>query len=119
MTIIQALLLRFRPTNMDVLPLYIVLMVFFPPVLWLLRRKADLALALSVALYAVTWEFELALPSYPSGSWFFNPYAWQLLFVFGAWCALGGAAAHGAHPPFEDHDWPCRSPICCLPSASR
>jgi hypothetical protein len=90
-TIIQALLLRFRPTNMDVLPLYIVLMVFFPPVLWLLRRKADLALAASVALYALTWEFELALPSWPSGSWFFNPYAWQFLFVFGAWCALGGA----------------------------
>ena len=90
-TIVQALLLRFRPVNMDVLPLYIVLMVFFPPVLWLLRKKADLALAASVALYAVTWEFELALPSYPSGSWFFNPYAWQLLFVFGAWCALGGA----------------------------
>ena len=91
-TIVQALLLRFRPVNMDVLPLYIVLMVFFPPVLWLLRKKADLALALSVALYAVTWELELALPSYPSGTWFFNPYAWQLLFVFGAWCALGGAA---------------------------
>jgi hypothetical protein len=90
-TIIQALLLRFRPTNMDVLPLYIVLMAFFPPVLWLLRKKADLALALSVALYVVTWEFELALPSWPSGSWYFNPYAWQLLFVFGGWCALGGA----------------------------
>ncbi|MEZ5764380.1 MAG: OpgC domain-containing protein [Xanthobacteraceae bacterium] len=90
-TIVQALLLRFRPVNMDVLPLYIVLMMFFPPVLWLLRKKADLALALSVALYAVTWEFELALPSYPSGTWFFNPFAWQLLFVFGAWCALGGA----------------------------
>src|SRR5687768_10392377 len=52
-TIVQALLLRFRPVNMDVLPLYIVLMVFFPPVLWLLRKKADLALALSVVLYAV------------------------------------------------------------------
>jgi hypothetical protein len=91
-TIVQALLLRFRPVNMDVLPLYIVLMVFFPPVLWLLRKKADLALALSIGLYAITWEFELALPSYPSGTWFFNPYAWQLLFVFGAWCALGGAA---------------------------
>jgi hypothetical protein len=90
-TIIQALLLRFRPVNMDVLPLYIVLMVFFPPVLWLLRRHADLALAASAALYVITWELELALPSYPSGSWFFNPYAWQLLFVFGAWCALGGA----------------------------
>jgi hypothetical protein len=90
-TIIQALLLRFRPTNMDVLPLYIVLMAFFPPMLWLLRKKADLALSLSVVLYAITWEFELALPSWPDGSWFFNPYAWQLLFVFGAWCALGGA----------------------------
>src|SRR6266705_1367655 len=31
------------------------------------------------------------LPAYPTGSWFFNPFAWQLLFVFGAWCALGGA----------------------------
>jgi len=90
-TIIEALLLRFRPANMDVLPLYIILMVFVPPVLWLLRRKPDVALALSVALYALTWEFELALPSYPNGTWFFNPYAWQLLFVLGAWCALGGA----------------------------
>jgi hypothetical protein len=75
---------------MDVLPLYIVLMLFFPPVLWLLRKKAGLALGVSVLLYAVTWELELALPSYPSGTWFFNPFAWQLLFVFGAWCALGG-----------------------------
>ena len=29
-TIVQALLLRFRPVNMDVLPLYIVLMLFLP-----------------------------------------------------------------------------------------
>src|SRR5260370_7929132 len=31
------------------------------------------------------------MPSYPSGHWYLNPFAWQLLFVFGAWCALGGA----------------------------
>ncbi|MBR1221074.1 OpgC domain-containing protein [Bradyrhizobium sp. U87765 SZCCT0131] len=90
-TIIQALLLKFRPVNMDVLPLYIVLMVFLPPILWLLQRKADLALGLSVMLYAITWEYDLALPAYPNGVWLFNPFAWQLLFVFGAWCALGGA----------------------------
>ncbi|WP_315835849.1 OpgC domain-containing protein [Bradyrhizobium prioriisuperbiae] len=90
-TIIQALLLKFRPVNMDVLPLYIVLMLFLPPILWLMLRKADLALGLSVALYALTWEYDLALPAYPHGVWFFNPFAWQLLFVFGAWCALGGA----------------------------
>jgi hypothetical protein len=90
-TIVQALLLKFRPVNMDVLPLYIVLMMFLPLILWLMQRKADVALALSVVLYAVTWEFDLYLPAYPNGTWFFNPFAWQLLFVFGAWCALGGA----------------------------
>ncbi len=90
-TIVQALLLKFRPVNMDVLPLYIVLMMFLPPILWLMLRRADLALALSVALYVLTWQFDLYLSAYPDGVWAFNPYAWQLLFVFGAWCALGGA----------------------------
>jgi hypothetical protein len=90
-TLVQALLLKFKPVNMDVLPLYIVLMALFPPVLWLLLRRPTLALALSVGLYALTWEFGWNLPAYPSGSWYFNPFAWQLLFVFGAWCALGGA----------------------------
>ncbi|MET0968944.1 MAG: OpgC domain-containing protein [Tardiphaga sp.] len=90
-TIVQALLLKFRPVNMDVLPLYIVLMLFLPPILWLMQRRADLTLALSVGLYALTWEFDLYLSAYPNGVWAFNPFAWQLLFVFGAWCALGGA----------------------------
>ena len=91
-TIIQALLLRFRPVNMDVLPLYIVLMLFLPLILWLMKWRADVALALSVLLYALTWHFDWYLTAYPSGFWIFNPFAWQLLFVFGAWCALGGAA---------------------------
>ncbi|MGP0092909.1 MAG: OpgC family protein [Xanthobacteraceae bacterium] len=90
-TIVQALLLKFRPVNMDVLPLYIVLLLFFPPVLWLLLRRANFALAASVLLYVVTWETGINLPAYPSGYWYFNPFAWQLLFIFGAWCALGGA----------------------------
>lgn len=91
-TILQALLLKFKPANMDVLPLYIVLLVMFPAVLWLLIRNASLALAASVVLYVATWEFGWNIASYPTGHWFFNPFAWQLLFVFGAWCALGGAA---------------------------
>jgi len=90
-TIVQAMLLRFRPVNMDVLPLYIVLMLFLPGILWLMRRKPDLTLGLSVVLYAATWEFDLYLSAYPSGVWLFNPFAWQMLFVFGAWCALGGS----------------------------
>jgi hypothetical protein len=90
-TIIEALLLKFKPSNMDVLPLYIVLLLLFPPILWLLQRKAMLALIASAALYAAAWEYGLNLPAYPNGVWYFNPFAWQLLFVFGAWCALGGA----------------------------
>jgi hypothetical protein len=90
-TIVQALLLKFKPVNMDVLPLYIVLLVMFPAILWLLLRSPLTALAASVALYGLVWEFGWNIPSYPSGHWFFNPFAWQLLFVFGAWCALGGA----------------------------
>jgi hypothetical protein len=90
-TLVEALLLKFKPVNMDVLPLYIILLLLFPPVLWLLQRKPNVALGASVALYALSWEFEWNLPAYPSGSWVFNPFAWQLLFVFGAWCALGGA----------------------------
>ncbi len=90
-TIVQALLLRFRPVNMDVLPLYIVLMLFLPLILWLMKWRADVTLALSALLYALTWHFDWYLTAYPNGVWFFNPLAWQLLFVFGAWCALGGA----------------------------
>src|SRR5207237_8156343 len=54
-TIIQALLLKFKPANMDVLLLYIVLLLWFPPVLWLLQRRPTLALGASVGLYVVPW----------------------------------------------------------------
>jgi hypothetical protein len=89
--IVQTLLLRFRPLNMDVLPLYIVLMFFLPLILQLMKWRANVTLALSVVLYALTWKYDLHLSAYPNGFWAFNPFAWQLLFVFGAWCALGGA----------------------------
>jgi hypothetical protein len=90
-TIFQALLLKFKPVNMDVLPLYIVLLLFFPPVLFLLLRYPNVALGGSALVYALAWRLDWNLPAYPNGVWFFNPFAWQLLFVFGAWCALGGA----------------------------
>ncbi len=90
-TLVQALLLKFKPANMDVLPLYIVLLGGFPPMLWVLLRAPALGLGASLLLYVLTWNFGWNLPAYPNGDWVFNPFAWQLLFVFGAWCALGGA----------------------------
>ena len=90
-TLTQGLLLKFKPLNLDVLPLYIVLMGFFPPVLWLMLRKPDLTMLGSLALYFAARQFGWNMAAYPSGVWYFNPYTWQLLFVFGAWFALGGA----------------------------
>jgi hypothetical protein len=89
-TLVQALLLKFKPANMDVLPLYIVLLAGFPPMLWVLLRAPTVGLGASLLLYLLTWNFGWNLPAYPNGSWVFNPFAWQLLFVFGAWCGLGG-----------------------------
>src|SRR5205085_8707800 len=64
-TIVQALLLKFKPANMDVLPLYIVLLLWFPPILWLLQRRPTVALGVSVALYVLAWRFNLNLPASP------------------------------------------------------
>jgi hypothetical protein len=85
------LILEFKPVNMDVLPLYIVLMGTFPLLLWSMLRWPDLTVLGSFVLYFAARFFDWNLPSYPGGTWYFNPFAWQLLFVFGAWCALGGA----------------------------
>jgi hypothetical protein len=90
-TLRQGLFLRFKPLNLDVLPLYIVLMGLFPPVLWFMLRKPDLTMALSIVLWLSARHYGLNLTAYPAGQWYFNPYAWQVLFVFGAWCAMGGA----------------------------
>lgn len=90
-TLRQGLFLRFKPLNLDVLPLYIVLMGLFPPVLWFMLRKPDLTMAASIVLWLSARHFGWNLTAYPAGQWYFNPYCWQVLFVFGAWCSMGGA----------------------------
>ena len=87
----HALILQFNLANMDILPVYIVLLLFFPPMLWLLLRSSSAALSVSFLLYLAAGVFNWNLSSYPTGEWVINPLRWQLLFVFGAWCATGGA----------------------------
>jgi hypothetical protein len=93
--LLEALILKFQPNFMDVLPLYIVLLLALPIVLWMMLRVPMIALLLSTILYAATQHFNWNLPAYPTGTWFFNPLAWQLIFVFGAWCAVGGSELVG------------------------
>jgi len=86
----QALTLRYKPVNLDVLPLYFTLIAAAPFIVWGLVRRPNLTLLLSVALYIPSRIFDWNIASYPPGTtWYFNPFCWQLLFVFAAWCGTG------------------------------
>lgn len=83
-TLIQALLLKFRPVNMDILPLYVVLLASFPLLLPLAVRLPVVTVAGSFLLYIAAQAMGWNLRAFPDGEWFFNPFTWQFLFVIGA-----------------------------------
>jgi len=88
--LVDELLLRFKPNLMDPLPLYILLLLGLPLILPMLLHKAEYVVGLSVLLYLLAPWFQWNLAAQEGGVWFFNPMAWQLLFVLG-----GAAAIHG------------------------
>jgi hypothetical protein len=90
-SILALIQLRFMPVNMNVLPLFIVVLAISPAVVWLLRKAPALALALAAAVYAAANWYGFNFRSFPDGYWYFNPLAWQFLFVLGAWCGLGAS----------------------------
>src|SRR5882757_10072557 len=94
-TLMHGLMLQAKPLNLDTLQLFIALMAFFPLILWAMMLRPNLALAASVALYFAARYFGWGFAAFPSGSWYFNPYCWQLLFVLGAWFALNGTQLMG------------------------
>ncbi|HMN81830.1 MAG TPA: OpgC domain-containing protein [Burkholderiaceae bacterium] len=88
-TLLRALLLDYRPVNLDVLPLYIALLLAFPPVLFIARRSLTAIALLSGLLYVAVQQWKGTLPVYESGNtWVFNPLGWQALFVAGVVCAV-------------------------------
>jgi len=96
LAVINALTLQFQPTFLDILPLYIALLAFFPLVLVGMQRATFVVLILSAALYASVQIWQFNLPGFPEGStWFFDPFAWQFLFIAGA--AFGQAQATSRH----------------------
>ena len=86
-TVLRVLLLRFQPALLDILPLYIVLLLVFPVFMVAMRRHVLLALIPSALIYVYTRFTELNLPGNNEADvWFFDPFAWQFLFVIAA-CA--------------------------------
>jgi hypothetical protein len=82
--IIGILMLSQQLGYFNILPLYVVLMLWSPFVLMMARVHKALALGVAIAVYAAARLGGLALPNWPEpGTWFFNPFAWQLLFAIG------------------------------------
>jgi hypothetical protein len=80
--------LTYVPNYFDILPMYLVILALIPVMMGLARLDVRLALAASLGLWAVATA-GLNIPaelwfSKPSDrTWFFNPFAWQLVFFTG------------------------------------
>src|SRR5690606_29765769 len=84
-TLAATMVLFYQPNQMNILPMYVVLMFWLPVVLVLLRRSVALAMAVSAAIWLISNVVALNLPAHQrDAGWFFNPFAWQLLFTTGA-----------------------------------
>ena len=68
----------------NILPMYAVMLFAAPAMLWLALRRPWLLAGLSAALWFLTGLFAWNMPAFPNpGGWFFNPLAWQVIFVTG------------------------------------
>ena len=78
------LTVTFLTHYLDILPLYILFLAGMPLVLLALRLHWLVPLAASLALYGWTQVTWVNVPNINASSvWFFNPFAWQVLFVAG------------------------------------
>jgi len=86
----HGLTLQALPASLNILPLYIVLLALFPVIYGLIRISPILAFIASATLWAgVNLNPSINLTNWLDGNgWFFNPFAWQFLFVLGALGAL-------------------------------
>ena len=86
----HAAILQYRPVNTDALPNFIVYHLLFVPLLWSLFKSPNVTLGASLGLYLAVQVFGWNLPQWPVNDWYFNPFAWQVLVVLGAWWVMGG-----------------------------
>lgn len=77
--------LSYVPHFIDILPMYLVFMLWIPAVWVLSKWHAAWALGFSALMYLGMRQYGWELPADPiSGrSWYFNPFAWQLMFFTG------------------------------------
>lgn len=82
---LQAILLAYMPGNLDILPMYVILMLAAPFVFILYDLSPALLAAISVAMWLVAGlgHINLTNLALETGHWFFDPLSWQVIFIFG------------------------------------
>jgi len=97
------------PAKLDILPLYIILLGFFPLIYFGIRKSPWATLAVSGLVWlAANLDPGLNLKNWMTGDgWYFNPFAWQFLFVIGAAGARVVEAGAGSLPRINWLAWSC------------
>lgn len=98
----RLLLLDALPSNLNILPLYIILLAFFPILYLIMKYRWWLALGISFLLWSwVNLDPWFNFPNWldPDG-WFFNPLAWQFLFTLGVYGSILAGKHEGDFPYF-------------------
>jgi hypothetical protein len=92
--------LGYVPHYFDILPLYIVVLAMVPAAMLLARLHPLAVPAASVALYAAATGFEWNFLADASDGreWYFDPFAWQLIFFTGFSLGRGWIRAPAAAP---------------------
>lgn len=95
----EALLLRYLPAELDILPLYIVLIAAIPLFFVVIDRSLRLALAASATLWLAAGLLHLNVTDLASRKdvWYFGPFSWQLVFVIGL---VAGLRVRRGQPAF-------------------
>jgi len=77
--------LSYVPHYFDILPLYIAVLAMVPVAMLLARIHPYCTIAASILLWAVANRFMIDLPANADDQpvWYFNPFAWQLIFFTG------------------------------------
>ncbi|OQW54768.1 OpgC family protein [Candidatus Raskinella chloraquaticus] len=85
------LTLSYLPAYLDILPMYLVILAMIPIIMILRRLHPALPFLFVAASYLSTWFLGVKLVGNPwtGFGWFFNPFAWQLIFFCGFFFGSG------------------------------
>lgn len=83
-TVVGIVLLTHQLGYFNILPLYVILLLYAPLVVVLARWRRWSILMLSLAIYTFALTTWTTFPNWPAEErWYFNPLSWQILLVLG------------------------------------